>query len=316
MADNNVLFAALGLWSRHSPEEYLIVLSSMVIVSLVWMAAGAQKRFRRSESGNAETAENENAAESPGSIAAALGGVDNIYDVGCSDTRLRVRVNRGELVDRRRLKETGAVGVLAKKREVQVFYDERARLICGGLREYIDRMRSRENEEKSEENSFERVLKKVYAPVEGDIVHLSDICHVQDMGDGYVGGFAVRAARGEVRAPFDCKAGYSETGEKASEIICSSSDGWEVRVRLMVSGQHEPVQIIKCANGESVRKGRLLLEYNYDELAAGGEAVYAVAMVRRVKAEDGRPGQTEGMFLKVCAKENVNYEHVACMVAE
>lgn len=365
MADNNVLFASLGLWGRHSSEEYLIVLAAMAIVSLVWLASGAQKRYRESGkavseidgrlgSGNKRQEEKtvENVIDKKAkrmattceesrevcSIVGALGGIENIYDVGCSDTRLRVKVNSGELVDRKRLKETGAVGVLAKKREVQVFYDDRVRQIYGELSDYVNRARRNENEENLEEHSFERVLKKVYASVEGDVVYLSDIHHVQDMGDGCIGGFAVRATRGEVRAPFDCKAGYSEAPgdgtaaiapertpaaicqEAANEIICTSSDGCEVRLQLIADRQHVLLQVRKCADGENVRKGRLLLEYNYDELAACGEPVYAVILVRYAvsraavgKAESERVGEA---FLKVCAKENVNYEHVACMVVE
>lgn len=325
MADNDVVCASLGLWGRHSPEEYLIVLAAMIVVSFVWLAAGAQKRFRRSESSSAKGVKDvragagrENKTGSLVSIAAALGGADNIYDVGCSDTRLRVRVNSGELVDRRRLKATGAVGVLAKNREVHVFYDEHAGRICSELKDYLDRLKGDENKKKSEECRFERVLKKVYTPVEGDVVPLSDIYHVQDVGDGYIGGFAVRAARGEVRAPFDCEAGYSEAGE--NEIICTAPDGCEARIRLY-SGSGAGVSAAgSFRNGESVRKGRLLLEYNYDELVACGEPVHAVILVRYAvsrpaagKAESERAGE---VFLKVYAKENVNYEHVACMLVQ
>lgn len=87
------------------------------------------------------------------------------------------------------------------------------------------------NIEQEAEIDYERVLKKVYVPVEGDVVRVSDIHCLQNLGDGSVGLCAIRATRGEIRAPFDCKAGYSKAGE--GQIECTSEEGYVVRIYLI-----------------------------------------------------------------------------------
>lgn len=87
------------------------------------------------------------------------------------------------------------------------------------------------NIEQEAEIDYERVLKKVYVPVEGDVVCVSDIHCLQNLGDGSIGVCAIRAARGEIRAPFDCKAGYSKAGK--DQLKCTSEKGYVVRIYLI-----------------------------------------------------------------------------------
>ena len=235
-----------------------------------------------------------------------------------SDTRLRVTVNNGALVDRRKLKATGALGILAKGRQVQVFYEDQVERICRELGRYIDGHR-KDNIEQEAEIDYERVLKKVYVPVEGDVVRVSDIHCLQNLGDGSVGLCAIRATRGEIRAPFDCKAGYSKAGE--GQIECTSEEGYVVRIYLISeidTGWRRTQSYVDirltCGDGEKVRKGRLLAEYPYETLAGRGETVYAVLEVHSDEnADTGHSGGIDkGYQLKINRREKVNYEYVAC----
>lgn len=253
-----------------------------------------------------------------GAIAGALGGVANIYSLGSSDTRLRVTVNEGALVDRKRLKATGALGILAKGRQVQVFYEDQVERICIELGRYIDDHRKNSTEQEAEID-YERVLKKVYVPVEGDVVRVSDIHCLQNLGNGSVGVCAIRATRGEIRAPFDCKAGYSKTGEK--QIECTSEEGYVVRIYLISeidTGWQRALNSVDirltCGDGEKVRKGRMLAEYPYETLSGRGENVYAVLEVHSSEnADTGHSdGADKGYQLKINRREKVNYEYVAC----
>ncbi len=264
----------------------------------------------------------------------ALGGMDNIYNLACSDTRLRVTVNDGTLVNRMRLKSSGALGVLAKGRQVQVFYENQVERICRELKRYIENHRYVESEQ--EDIDYERVLKKVYVPVEGDVVRVSDIHCLQDVGDGGIGVCAIRATRGEIRAPFDCKAGYSKA--RAGQIECVSKEGFVIGIYLMADGQRDwknvrqPVNIrLMYGEGERVRKGKLLAEYPYETFAGMGDKVYVVLEAYVSESGTSEVGTSEAVaagegrtdedmdrryHLVINTGERVNYEHVACEIVE
>lgn len=253
----------------------------------------------------------------------ALGGMDNIYNLACSDTRLRVTVNDGTLVNRMRFKSSGALGVLAKGRQIQVFYEDQVERICGELKRYIE---SHRYVESGKEIDYERVLKKVYVSVEGDVVRVSDIHCIQDVGDGCIGVCAIRAARGEIRAPFDCKVRYSKT--RAGQIVCVSKEGYAVEIYLIAEGQRDwqkvrqPINIrLKCDENVSVRKGELLAEYPYETFAGLGDQIYVMMEAYVCGSSGPYVGSREKTVdcrchLTVNAGEKVNYEYVACEIVE
>ena len=125
--------------------------------------------------------------------------------------------------------------------------------------------------------------------------------------------------RGEIRAPFGCKAGYSKAGE--GQIECTSEEGYVVRIYLIseidTGWQRTQSYVdirLTCGDGEKVRKGRLLAEYPYETLAGRGETVYAVLEVHSDEnADTGHSGGIDkGYQLKINRREKVNYEYVAC----
>ncbi len=70
-------------------------------------------------------------------ITKALGGKDNIEDVDCCATRLRLSVKDEETVDTDTLKQTGAVGVIKRGKAIQVIYGPNVTLIKSNLEEYL-----------------------------------------------------------------------------------------------------------------------------------------------------------------------------------
>lgn len=340
-ADMDVLFALFGINNMENEFAVAIALAAVAVVAAACLIAWLKRSDERAEIDGGTTDE-ENGSNGPNvgtkravvsDIAVALGGTANIYSLRSSDTRLRVTVNDGALVDRRRLKATGALGVLAKGRQVQVFYEDQVERICRELAGYIDCHRKDDMEQEAGID-YERVIKKVYVPVEGDVVRISDIYSLQNLGNRGVGVCAIRASRGEIRAPFDCQAGYSKAGE--GQLECESEDGCVVRIRLIAEKNSvwkrttHPVDIrLLCGDGERVRKGRLLAEYPYETLSGKGEEVYAVMEVYTVDVDQEYNGekvtddaavrrekQNSGCSLKVNIREKVNYEYVACEMVE
>lgn len=72
-------------------------------------------------------------------ITEGLGGRDNISDVDCCATRLRVTVHDEAKVDELLLKESGAAGVIRRGKGIQVVYGLRVTVIKSDLEDYLSR---------------------------------------------------------------------------------------------------------------------------------------------------------------------------------
>ncbi len=71
-------------------------------------------------------------------ILQGLGGKDNIKNLDCCATRLRVTVINPSLVEEAILKESGASGVIAKGEGIQIIYGPRVTVIKSNLEDYIE----------------------------------------------------------------------------------------------------------------------------------------------------------------------------------
>lgn len=89
--------------------------------------AGAKKA-----SGNVEVSK---------AILEGLGGVDNIRDLDCCATRLRVTVSDPAKVQDALLKQSGAAGIIKKGEGIQVVYGPRVTVIKSELEDYIDSLK-------------------------------------------------------------------------------------------------------------------------------------------------------------------------------
>ena len=70
-------------------------------------------------------------------IVNGLGGAENILDLDCCATRLRIKVADSTKVDENLLKESGASGVIKKGEGVQIIYGPRVTVIKSEVDEYI-----------------------------------------------------------------------------------------------------------------------------------------------------------------------------------
>ncbi len=75
-------------------------------------------------------------------LVTALGGVENIADIGCCATRLRLSVNDPSKVDKELLKQTKASGVLVSGNGVQVIYGPKVTVIKSDLEEYVKSLKN------------------------------------------------------------------------------------------------------------------------------------------------------------------------------
>ncbi|HLU21631.1 MAG TPA: glucose-specific PTS transporter subunit IIBC [Bacillaceae bacterium] len=78
-----------------------------------------------------------NTSERAETIISALGGAENLTNVDCCATRLRVSVNDADKVDEDLLKQTGAKGVVKKGNGIQVIYGPHVTIIKNEISEIV-----------------------------------------------------------------------------------------------------------------------------------------------------------------------------------
>ena len=71
-----------------------------------------------------------------------LGGADNIADIGCCATRLRLTVKDASKIDQKILKSANAAGVLVSGQGVQIIYGPKVTVIKSELEEYVDSLKA------------------------------------------------------------------------------------------------------------------------------------------------------------------------------
>lgn len=284
---------------------YIIFFAGLLLLGILWTVYEKRSRSARLEKMEREA---KGEAYKLASIVSGLGGVDNIYDLDCCATRLRVVVNDDNLVDRNMLRSTGASGILGKRRGIQIIYGSSAGRIKSELAAYLDKLRDGEDGSTDElyEND-ERIIEKLYAPIEGDIIALDNLSCFEGEQDQNGDGIAIIPRRGELRAPFDGKITAVVKGRGQLNLI--SVKGVEVMVRIgsMTELQSAEYVHMLVKEGDMVRKGRLLAEFDLEAMEAAGYDTTSLVLVTNSK--------NFGKVYEHC-REDVNYEHVALVLRQ
>lgn len=284
---------------------YTIFFAGLLLLIILWVSYERKNRSARMEKIEKEA---NGEAYKLASIVSGLGGVENIYDLDCCATRLRVIVNDDNLVDRGLLRSTGASGVLGKRRGVQIIYGSSVGKIKSELTAYLEKLKDGEDGSADEiyEND-ERIIEKLYAPIEGDIITLDNLSCVEGEQDQNGDGIAIIPRRGELRAPFDGK--ITAVIKSEGQLILTSVKGVEVLVRIghLSESQSEEYIHMLVKEGDIVRKGRLLAEFDLETMEALGYDTTSLVLVTNSKRF--------GRVYEHC-REGVNYEHVALVLRQ
>ncbi|OEJ13188.1 PTS glucose transporter subunit IIA [Brachyspira hampsonii] len=278
-------------------------LFSALIKKFDWKTPGREpdteepKLYRRSDVEAAKNAGKEGEL-SPASqyeeaplITAGLGGKKNISDVDCCATRLRITVFDASKVDDALLKQSGAAGIIKKGNGIQVIYGPKVTVIKSRLEDYLHDPISDEEvsvntantaaetikqEEKKEENkkaenkASSSSVDKVYSPIKGNIIKLESVKD-EAFSSGAMGkGIAIEPKEGKVYAPYD---GIIETAFPTKHAIGLTSDnGIELLIHVgmdtvKLGGAHF---ISHIEEGQKVKKGDLLLEFDIEKIRGAG----------------------------------------------
>lgn len=254
------------------------------------------KLYRRSDVNEAKAAKAKGADKRASDVVSAmilkgLGGKDNLSDVDCCATRLRVTVNDASKVMDDMLKASGASGVIHKGNGVQVIYGPKVSVIKSDLEDFIDSPYSddpdsiigteeasdkteekpqTEGAENTETNGKEITL---YSHMNGTAVKLEDV-EDEVFSQKILGeGAAVEPSEGKLYAPCDGKIDSVFDTKHAVNMV--SSEGVEILLHIGIDtvklgGQYFEAHV---SDGQEVKKGDLLISFDMDKIKAAGYKV-------------------------------------------
>lgn len=254
------------------------------------------KLYRRSDVNEAKAAKVKSADKRASDVVSAmilkgLGGKENLSDVDCCATRLRVTVNDASKVMDDMLKASGASGVIHKGNGVQVIYGPKVSVIKSDLEDFIDspysddpdsiigteeasdKIEEKPQTEGAENTETNGKTITLYSHMNGTAVKLEDV-EDEVFSQKILGeGAAVEPSEGKLYAPCDGKIDSVFDTKHAVNMV--SDDGVEILLHIGIDtvklgGQYFEAHV---SDGQEVKKGDLLISFDMDKIKAAGYKV-------------------------------------------
>ena len=224
-----------------------------------------------------------------------LGGLENISDLSCCATRLRVTLHRPSKLNKQKLLATGAAAVVANGDGVQIVYGPEVTVIHARLQDYIAQIIpasssttdnsaavpttsaevsnpavSAEAKDSDNLSVADAITDIVYAPCNGTVIPLKEI-NDGVFSVGYIGeGLAIEPVDGSFYAPFDCTVAMVFDTHHA--IALHTANGTELILHVgldtvKLKGQHLEVFV---QEGQKIQKGDLILRADLEGIQSAG----------------------------------------------
>ena len=224
-----------------------------------------------------------------------LGGLENISDLSCCATRLRVTLHRPSKLNKQKLLATGAAAVVANGDGVQIVYGPEVTVIHARLQDYIAQIIpasssttdnsaavpttsaevsnpavSAEAKDSDNLSVADAITDIVYAPCNGTVIPLKEI-NDGVFSEGYIGeGLAIEPVDGSFYAPFDCTVAMVFDTHHA--IALHTANGTELILHVgldtvKLKGQHLEVFV---QEGQKIQKGDLILRADLEGIQSAG----------------------------------------------
>lgn len=248
-------------------------------------------------------------------ILKGVGGVDNVTEIDCCATRLRLTLKDGSVVDEGILKSTGAGGVVIKGNAIQVIYGPSVTIVKANFEEFVEGIR---------EGKIDRAMVEAATggggsaaaepeqPKMKDAVlgaHLTGRMMLMNEvpDDGFASramgdGVAVEPTEGKLYAPADGTINLVFPTKHAVGMV--TPDGTEILMHIGIdtvklNGEHFEVHV---QQDQEVKRGDLLVSFDIDAIHKAGYPVTtpliitntaAYRAVRPLKTGDVKAGQDD-----------------------
>ena len=223
------------------------------------------KLYRRSdmEKGKISEETGEDGESVSAVIIKGLGGRENLSDLDCCATRLRVTVKDPSRVKDEILKSSGASGVIHKGNGVQIIYGPQVSVIKSNLEDYLDSAVP-----SGSEKSPGPVI--LGAHMNGQAVRLEDVedpvFSEKILGDG----MAVEPEEGKLFAPCDGRVEMVFDTKHAINMV--SKEGVEILLHIGIDTVKLGGKYFEAhtESGQEVKKGDLLISFDMEAVRAEG----------------------------------------------
>ncbi|MBE6682247.1 MAG: PTS glucose transporter subunit IIA [Ruminococcaceae bacterium] len=233
-------------------------------------------------------------------IVSGLGGKDNIADLDCCATRLRITVKDENRINDGLLKQSGASGIIRKGKGVQVIYGPSVSVVKSNLEDYLDSgdvktvsdEKKTDGEKKNSVKSF-----SLCSHLGGKLINLENVkdeaFSTKILGEG----FAVIPDEGVVVSP--CEGRVEKVFDTKHAVNIISSEGCQILIHVGIdtvklSGKHFDVHV---KDGDTVHKGDKIITFDKEALIKEG---YDITTPMVICNSD------EYASISVVAKENVS----------
>ncbi len=259
----------------------------------------------------AEDAEPTEIDDRPYEILNAMGGKENITNLDACITRLRVSVDDKSNVDKNKLKQLGASGVMEVGNNIQAIFGPVSDTIRGQIQDIIDGKTPRRKEDidkiLDEANDAESPIIdgniRFSSPMKGEIISIEQVpdqvFSQKMMGDG----FAIKPENGRVVSPVDGKIVNIFPTKHALGI--EDENGMEILIHIGLDTVNLKGEGFtqKVEEGQIVTQGQVLMEVDLDYIAKNAKSTITPIVFTNLKDE-------QSIRIKTSTKVNENDSNI------
>lgn len=221
--------------------------------------------------------------EKSAAILRGVGGVDNLVDIDCCATRLRLTLVDSANIDQDLLKSTGASGIVVKGAGIQVIYGPSVTIVKSNFEEFVDQVRSgaitpaqlgaaAPAPAPAKEAAPAPQMKDAVlgAHMNGQMLLLTEVKDEAFASCALGDGVAIEPSEGKLYAPADgTVAGVFDTRHAVNLV---TDDDVELLLHVGIDtvklgGKHFEAHV---TDGQKVKKGDLLISFDMAAIKAAG----------------------------------------------
>lgn len=210
-----------------------------------------------------------------------LGGKDNISDLDCCATRLRVTVKNTDLTDESTLKASGASGVIRKGNGIQIVFGPKVSVIKSALEDYMENPLSDSFDDalEREEKAFSADHETLCAFTSGEVIPLSQVKDEVFSTETLGKGFAIKSECGRIYSP--CNGTVESVFDTKHAVNIISESGAEVLIHVGIDTVKLGGRFFEShvRDGDKIKVGDTLLTFDDEAISGEGYDTTAVLVV-------------------------------------
>lgn len=210
-----------------------------------------------------------------------LGGKDNISDLDCCATRLRVTVKNTDLTDESTLKASGASGVIRKGNGIQIVFGPKVSVIKSALEDYMENPLSDSFDDalEREEKAFSADHETLCAFTSGEVIPLSQVKDEVFSTETLGKGFAIKSDCGRIYSP--CNGTVESVFDTKHAVNIVSESGAEVLIHVGIDTVKLGGRFFEAhvRDGDKIKVGDTLLTFDDEAISDEGYDTTAVLVV-------------------------------------